>query len=91
MADRAQGCLRRATVRAMGMRVDWKRHRPDQESNMDTVHQPPPAPAGHLHEGADTSPAHENELLDEGLEESFPASDPAAVNITRIVDDAEDS
>lgn len=61
---------------------------------MDTVHRSPlgpSGPAGHLHEAADTSPAHENELLDEGLDESFPASDPAAVNITRIVDDDEDS
>jgi hypothetical protein len=58
---------------------------------MDTVSKSPPAPAHQLHEAAETSPAHENELLDEGLEESFPASDPAAVSITRIVDDAEDS
>jgi hypothetical protein len=75
----------------MGMGVDLKRRCRDQESDMDTVRKSPPAPAHHLHEAPETSPAHENELLDEGLEESFPASDPAAVNITRIVDDAEDS
>jgi hypothetical protein len=38
----------------------------------------------------ETSPAHENELLDEGLEESFPASDPTAVKITRIVEETKD-
>jgi hypothetical protein len=47
----------------------------------------PHAPSDQLQEAADVSPAHENELLDEGLEESFPASDPAAVSITRIVED----
>jgi hypothetical protein len=43
--------------------------------------------AAHLHEAEEMSPIHESELLDEGLEESFPASDPAAVSITRIIDD----
>jgi hypothetical protein len=69
-----------ASLRGMEMGVDSKGHRRHQESDMDIVHQ--------LHEAADISLAHENELLDEGLDESFPASDPAAVNITRIVDDA---
>lgn len=41
----------------------------------------------HLHEAAEIAPIHTSELLDEGLEESFPASDPPAVNITRIIDD----
>ncbi len=27
---------------------------------------------------------HESELLDEGLEESFPASDPVSVSVTRV-------
>jgi hypothetical protein len=57
---------------------------------MDTVRKSPPAPAHQLHEAPETSPAHENELLDEGLEESFPASDPAAVSITRVIDDKKD-
>jgi hypothetical protein len=87
MQSRAQGCRRSGTlgmgVRAMGMGVDLKRRRRHQESDMDTIHQ--------LHEAAETSPAHENELLDEGLEESFPASDPAAVQITRIVEETKDS
>lgn len=39
----------------------------------------------HAHEAAETSPKHKSELLDEGLDESFPASDPTAVSITRIV------
>jgi hypothetical protein len=49
------------------------------------------APPRHFHEAADMSPKHESELLDEGLEESFPASDPAAVSITRITEDKEDT
>ncbi|RYZ89146.1 MAG: hypothetical protein EOP06_09750 [Proteobacteria bacterium] len=28
---------------------------------------------------------HENDMLDEGLNETFPASDPVAVNVTHIV------
>lgn len=44
--------------------------------------------SGQFHEAAETNPKHKSELLDEGLEESFPASDPAAVSITRIVADA---
>jgi len=43
-----------------------------------------------FHEAAEMSPKHKNELLDEGLEETFPASDPTAVSITRIVKDTED-
>lgn len=42
-----------------------------------------------FHEADETSPKHKNELLDEGLEESFPASDPPAISITRIVKDVE--
>jgi hypothetical protein len=46
-----------------------------------------PVASGHFHEAEEPSPKHESELLDEGLEESFPASDPTAVSITRIVED----
>lgn len=42
-----------------------------------------------FHEADETSPKHKNELLDEGLEESFPASDPPAISITRIVKDVQ--
>jgi hypothetical protein len=44
-------------------------------------------PPGHFHEAEEMSPYHMSELLDDGLEESFPASDPAAVSITRIIED----
>lgn len=43
------------------------------------------APSGHLKEAAETSFKHKSELLDEGLDESFPASDPIAISITRVV------
>ena len=32
----------------------------------------------------ETTLEHESETLDEGLEESFPASDPVAVSVTRV-------
>ncbi len=38
-----------------------------------------------LEEVAPTTSIHKSDLLDEGLDESFPASDPPAVNITRVV------
>ena len=47
------------------------------------------ASSNRFHEVDETSPKHKNELLDEGLEESFPASDPPAISITRIVKDME--
>jgi hypothetical protein len=40
---------------------------------------------GHLHEAAEANSKHKSELLDEGLDESFPASDPTAISITRVV------
>jgi hypothetical protein len=43
-----------------------------------------PSP-GCLHEAAESNPKHKSELLDEGLDESFPASDPTAISITRVV------
>lgn len=43
--------------------------------------------AGQFHESSAISSTHRNELLDEGLEESFPASDPPAINITRVTSD----
>lgn len=43
------------------------------------------ASSGDLQEAAETSFKHKSELLDEGLEESFPASDPTAISITRVV------
>jgi hypothetical protein len=58
---------------------------------MDTIGKSQAAPARHVHEAAEMSPKHESELLDEGLEESFPASDPAAVSITRVTEDKEES
>lgn len=54
---------------------------------MDIIGKSKTAPPGHFHEAEETSPKHESELLDEGLEESFPASDPAAVSITRVAED----
>ena len=48
------------------------------------------APSGQLHEAAETNPKHKSDMLDEGLEESFPASDPTAISITRIVKDGVD-
>lgn len=36
-------------------------------------------------EAAEISFKHKSELLDEGLDESFPASDPTAISITRVV------
>lgn len=58
---------------------------------MDIIGKSQGAAPGHFHEAEETSPKHESELLDEGLEESFPASDPAAVSITRVTEDAEDT
>lgn len=45
------------------------------------------AAAKQFHECSEISSTHRNELLDEGLEESFPASDPPAINITRVSTD----
>jgi hypothetical protein len=58
---------------------------------MDIIGKSQAAPPRHFHEAEETSPKHESELLDEGLEESFPASDPAAVSITRVTEDNEDT
>jgi hypothetical protein len=58
---------------------------------MDIIGKSQATPPGHFHEAEETSLKHESELLDEGLEESFPASDPAAVSITRVTEDAEDT
>lgn len=41
--------------------------------------------AGHLHEATETTSKHKSDLLDQGLDESFPASDPTAISITRII------
>jgi hypothetical protein len=41
--------------------------------------------SGHLQEAAEANFKHKSELLDEGLDESFPASDPTAISITRVV------
>jgi hypothetical protein len=62
--------------------------RREKELEMDNIGKSQPAPAVQFHEADATSAKHASELLDEGLEESFPASDPAAVSITRIVADA---
>lgn len=45
----------------------------------------PVAPSSQAHEAAEQSPQHQSDSLDEGLSESFPASDPVAVNITRVI------
>jgi hypothetical protein len=37
----------------------------------------------------ETTRQHESETLDEGLDESFPASDPVAVSVTRVRTDAD--
>lgn len=39
----------------------------------------------HLKEAAEENLEHKSDLLDEGLDESFPASDPTAISITRII------
>lgn len=39
----------------------------------------------HLKEAAEATSKHKSDLLDEGLDESFPASDPTAISITRII------
>ena len=54
---------------------------------MDAIGKSVFVPPGQLHEAEETSAMHKSELLDEGLEESFPASDPTAVNITRMIED----
>jgi hypothetical protein len=64
------------------------RIRRDKELEMDNIVKFQAASAVRFHEADETSEKHASELLDEGLEESFPASDPAAVSITRIVEDA---
>jgi len=64
------------------------RIRRDKELEMDNIVNFQPAPVVQFHEADPPSEKHASELLDEGLEESFPASDPAAVSITRIVEDA---
>lgn len=38
----------------------------------------------------ETTLEHESETLDEGLDESFPASDPVAVSVTRVGTDGEE-
>jgi hypothetical protein len=45
----------------------------------------PVAPSSHAHEAVEQSLQHQSESLDEGLSESFPASDPVAVSITCII------
>lgn len=45
----------------------------------------PIVPSRQGHEAAEPSLRHQSETLDEGLDESFPASDPVAVTITRII------
>lgn len=48
-----------------------------------------PHPAGlegEEQEASAAAVAHLDELLDEGLEETFPASDPVAINIERPLD-----
>ena len=45
----------------------------------------PIAPSTHAHEAVEQSLQHQSESLDEGLSESFPASDPVAVSITCII------
>jgi hypothetical protein len=54
---------------------------------MEPIANAPNPSSGQLHEAEETSVKHTSELLDEGLEESFPASDPMAVSITRIVEE----
>lgn len=41
--------------------------------------------ADQLYEATEANFEHKSDLLDEGLEESFPASDPIAISITRII------
>ncbi|ALK98460.1 hypothetical protein AB595_06475 [Massilia sp. WF1] len=65
--------------------------RRDKEDDVDNIGKSQAVPSGHYHEAAVTSSKHASDLLDEGLEESFPASDPAAVSITRIIEDEEGS
>jgi hypothetical protein len=45
----------------------------------------PIAPSSQAHEAVEQSLQHQSESLDEGLSESFPASDPVAVSITCII------
>lgn len=43
------------------------------------------ASSSHLQEAPEVDFKHKSNLLDEGLDESFPASDPVAISVTRIV------
>ncbi len=60
---------------------------PEQEMRMSRKRQDrKPQPAGSGQKGKPSSDAkkkkHQDELLDEGVEETFPASDPVSVRIT---------
>jgi hypothetical protein len=56
-----------------------------QEQMMSPTSKTPSAPSSQAHAAAEPSLRHQSESLDEGLRETFPASDPVAVSITRIV------
>jgi hypothetical protein len=56
-----------------------------QEQMMSPTSKTPSAPSSQAHATAEPSLRHQSESLDEGLRETFPASDPVAVSITCIV------